>query len=228
MKKSFLCIIPARGGSKRLPNKNIINLNGNPLISYSIRAAQESNMFDEIIVSTDSKEIKEISERYGSHVPFLRPKYLSGDEVLVEEAICHLLKQIEKQGKKFDYICLVQCSTPLILPEDFKNMISILQKKKAKMVVSVAETPVNVNWVGKLSKNLSMENFFNYYGSLCQHFEQTYILNGAIYMGEWDIFYNKKNYYSKKTFAYIMPQERSFDIDDINDLKLVEFFMKDK
>ena len=230
MKKdnSFLCIIPARGGSKRLPNKNIVDLNGFPLISYSVKAAKKSNIFDRIIVSTDSKKIKDISEKYGAEVPFLRPKYLSTDKSLVEDALAHLLRNVEKKDKKYDYVCLVQCSTPMIIDSDFSNMVSILYSKKANMVVSVAKTPCNINWVGTLSKKLSMENFFSFCKTNSQQFEQTYILNGAIYLGKWDIFYNKMNYYSKKTFAYIMPQQRSYDIDDIDDLKLVEFRLKNR
>ena len=94
------------------------------------------------------------------------------------------------------------------------------------MVVSVTEAPCNINWARKLSKKLSMENFSDCCKTLSQDFEKTYVLNGAIYLGKWDIFYNKKKYYSKKAFAYIMPKERSFDIDDVTDLKLCEFMLK--
>lgn len=225
-KKTSICIVPARGNSKRLPNKNITDLNGFPLISYSLKAIKESNIFDRVVVSTDSEKIKKVAERYGVDVPYLRPKYLSTDKSLVEDSIFHMLKWIEKKDKKYDYVCVVQCSTPMIVADDFYNVVVLLNKRKAKMIVSVSKTPCNINWVRKLEKDLSMKNFFNVCKTNCQQFEETYILNGAIYMGEWDIFYNKKNYYTKNTFAYIMPRERSYDIDDIDDLKLVEFFLK--
>ena len=225
-KKKYLCIIPARGGSKRVPNKNIIDFGGFPLIYYSINAAKKSGVFDDIIVSTDSKKIQKIAQKYGAEVPFLRPKKLSKNESLVEDAVFYLLKYLEKEGRVYDYICLSQCSTPLVISEDFQNACSILNKKKANMVISVTKTPFNINWTSTLGKDLSMENFSNCYATFSQQFEQTYILNGAIYFGENEIFYNKENYYSKKSFAYIMPNERSIDIDTHEDIKKAEYFLK--
>jgi len=223
-----ICIIPARGGSKRLLNKNIVDINGSPLISYSIRAAIGSGVFDKVIVSTDSEKIKEVAEEEGAEVPFLRPEHLATDESLVEDTICHVLEYLENKNDKYDYVCLAQCSAPMVLPEDFKNVISIAREKEARIVVSVAETSYNINWVGKLREDMSMENFFGSCKTRCQDFEKTYILNGSIYFGEWDVFYNKENYYSKKTFAYVMPQERSYDIDTKDDLELVRYLMGNK
>ena len=226
--KTFLCIIPARGGSKSIPNKNLVDINGRPLIYYSIKAVKDSNIFDKLMVNTDSKKIATIAKKYGAEVPFFRPKYLSTDKSLVQDVFVHALKFIEKKDKKYDYVCLVQPTTPLIIPNDFCNMVSILEKKNAKMVVSVTKTPCNINWVGRLSKKGSMENFSKrkIYDTLKEHFEETYLLNGAIYMGEWDIFYNRMNFYSNKTYAYIMPNERSVDIDSYFDLETVRYLMR--
>lgn len=226
MNDKFLCLIPARGGSKGIPNKNIIDLNGSPLISYSINAAKKSNIFDEIIVSTDSPKIAEISKEYGAKVPFLRPDKLSEDNSLVEDAIVYTLKRIEK----YDYICLVQPTTPLLIQEDLNNSLNMLLEKKADMIISVSKSPCNVNWIGRLPKSKSMKDFYrdNVCGTLRQFFKNTYILNGAIYFGKWDIFYNKKDYYVQNSYGYIMPEDRSVDIDGFLDLKFVEFLLKNK
>jgi len=225
--KTFLCIIPARGGSKSIPNKNVVDLNGRPLISYAIEAAKNSNVFDKVMVDTDSRKIAEVAKRYGAEVPFYRPKRLATDSSLVADALAHALKKIIKKGKKYDYVCLVQVTTPLMVLEDFQNMVSILENKKARMVVSVAKTPCNIKWVQTLSKTGSMEKFGKgIWNTRRQQFEQTYILNGAIYLGEWNIFYNKETYYSKDTYAYIMPQNRSVDIDCRFDLEFMEYLIK--
>jgi len=223
---SFLCIIPARGGSKGIPNKNIIDLNGFPLIFYSIKSAKKSNIFDSIIVSTDSKKIATIAKRYGAEVPFLRPKEISGDKSLVEDAIFYTLERIEE----YDYVCLLQPTSPLLTEEDLKNSLNILFDKKADMVISVSKPLCNIDLIGKLGKDGSMKDFHrnNVYGTLRQDFEDKYVLNGAIYFGKWDIFYRKKNYYAQNSYGYIMHEERSIDIDNFLDLELAEFLLKKK
>ena len=228
-KKTFLCVIAARGGSKGIPDKNIIELNNNPLIYYVIKAAKESDIFDRIIVSTDSEKIAIVSKECGAEVPFLRPDYLASDDSIVEDTIVHALKFIENEDKKYDYVCLLQPTSPLLEGHDIKKVKDILLKKKAEIIVSVGENPINIEWTISLSDDLSLNKLS---GKACstnrQNFEKTYFLNGAIYMGEWDIFYNKKDYYSQKSYAYIMPYEKSIDIDSEFDLKLVNFLMKDK
>ena len=224
--KKFLCIIPARGGSKGIPNKNIIDLNGFPLISYSIRSAKKSNIFDRIIVSTDSKEIALVAKQYGAEVPFLRPKEISGDKSLVEDAIFYTLERIEK----YDYVCLLQPTSPLLTEEDLKNSLNMLFDKKADMVISVSKPLCNIDLIGKLGKDGSMKDFHrnNVYGTLRQDFEDKYVLNGAIYFGKWDVFYKKEDYYSQNAYGYIIPQEKSVDIDSYLDLKFTEFLLKNK
>lgn len=229
-KKSFLCVIPARGGSKGIPNKNIIDLCGHPLIYYIIKAVKESNIFDKIIISTDSNEIKKVCEECEINIPFLRPKELGLDDSLVEDTVFHALKYIKKNDKEYDYVCLTQPTSPLINAVDFKEAKKKLIGKKADMVISVNETLENIAWTGKLSNNLSMKNFCQEktYRNRRQDFKKNYILNGAFYLGRWDIFYNRKNYYKQKTYAHVIPQERSWDIDSYFDLKIVKLLLKDK
>ncbi len=227
--KTFLCIIPARGGSKGILNKNIVDLNGHPLIHYAIITAKLSNIFDRIIVSTDSEEIAEVAKKEGAEVPFLRPSFLATDNSKIEDTISYMLNIIEREDKKYDYICLLQPTSPLLESIDIINATNMLFDKKAEIIVSVGETPINIEWTTTLSENLSLNKFSNEVcGTNRQCFEKTYFLNGAIYLGEWDIFYNKKNYYSQKSYAYIMPYEKSIDIDSEFDLKIVKLLLNDK
>jgi CMP-N,N'-diacetyllegionaminic acid synthase len=227
--KKYLCIIPARSGSKGIPNKNIILLNGHPLISYVIKAVLKSNIFDRVLVSTDSKEISDISIKYGADVPFYRDDYLATDEALVQDVISDVICKIEERGEVYDYICLVQPTSPLLIADDIHNVVNLLQKNKADMVISVCETPFNANWCGSLFKDLSMKNFFkeNISRTRRQNFKKTYVLNGAIYIGKRDMFYYKKDYYKENTYAYIMPQERSVDIDSWFDLKISSYLLRE-
>jgi len=226
--KSFLCIIPAREGSKGIINKNIVDLNGSPLISYVIIAAMESKIFDKIIVSTDSKQIAQIAEEYNAEIPFIRPSYLATDDSKVEDTIVHALQYIEKHDKKYDYVCLLQPTSPLVKYFDIEKAVDLIFEKNGDMVVSVGESPINMQWSASLSKDLSMKNFsYGIYGTNRQSCGGTYYLNGAIYIGKWNIFYEKKNYYKQNTYAYIMPYEKSIDIDSKFDLKMVEYLIKE-
>ena len=158
-KSQSICVIPARGGSKGVLNKNIVDVLGSPLISFSIKSAIESDLFDRVIVSTDSKEIAEVSISYGADVPFIRPPELSTDDSLVEDTFVHCLKFIEKNFKEYPYVCLRQATTPLVSKEDLIKSVVLFNEKNADMVVSVSKTPCNINWVGNIGKDLSMKNF---------------------------------------------------------------------
>jgi len=226
---TYLCVIPARGGSKGIPNKNIKDLCDHPLIHYSIKAAIDSSIFDRIVVSTDSFDIAKIAVACGAEVPFLRPDCLATDKAMVEDVIVHLLKHVEKYDKRYDYICLLQPTSPLIEKADIIKANQLLLDKKAVMIVSVGESPINVSWSQEIPEDLSMRNFsFNMCSTNRQCFKGTYFLNGAIYMGKWDIFYNKKNYYEQETYAYKMPYDRSIDIDNEFDFKLAKFLLKER
>jgi len=225
VKKTSLCIIPARGGSKGIPNKNIVDVLGKPLISYSIVSAIESNLFDRVIVTTDSEDIANISLFYGAEVPFIRPEELSTDASLVQDAIVHCLKYVEEEYGKYEYVCLRQATSPLISKEDIIESSTLLIDKKADIIVSVTETPYNINWTGKIGEDLSMKNFMSFCGTRRQDFSTTYVVNGGIYFGKWDIFYDKKNYYEQDVYAYKISYEKSIDIDSELDLDLVKYFI---
>ena len=222
-----LCIIPARGGSKGVLNKNIIDINGQPLISYAIRSAYSSNLFERVIVSTDSFEISKVAKKYKAELPFVRPTDLATDDAKVDDVIVHALKHVEKYDKKYDYVCLLQPTSPLLDVDDIQKAVCLLLEKNADMVISVGKSPIKTCWARELPKDLSMKAFADgVYGTNKQCFEDTYFLNGAFYIGKWDIFYNKKNYYEQDTYAYKMSYEKSIDIDTYDDIKLVKYFLK--
>ena len=157
--KSFLAIIPARGGSKGIKDKNIINLKGKPLIAYTLDAAIESQVFDEIVVSTDSLKIAEISKSFGAKIPFLRPKELASDNAKTVDVIIHVLNYYINQNIEFDYFMLLQPTSPLRNSKDIKNAVNLLFEKNANSVVSVCETEHSPLWSNTLPEDLSLANF---------------------------------------------------------------------
>ena len=195
-----------------------------PLIYYTIKAVKESNIFNRFILSTDSEEIAQIGKQYGVEVPFLRPKKLAQDDSIASDAIIHALKWVEKNDKKYDFVQYIFPTSPLKTSEDLLNGVKILLKKDADMVISVCETDHPKFWMNILPENNSLKNFVSpkYREKNRQDFPKTYRINGGIYVGKWDVFYHKKDYYEQDTYAYIMPKERSIDIDSDLDFKLAQ------
>ena len=136
-KLKIFCIIPARGGSKRIKNKNIKKFNGKPIIAYSIEAAHKSNCFDKIIVSTDNLNIARVSKKYSAEVPFLRPKSLSGDHTPLTPVIAHTIEKLKSLKNEPDIICVITATAPFINPQNIKEGLKILKKNKCEFVVSV-------------------------------------------------------------------------------------------
>lgn len=220
----ILAIIPARSGSKRLPKKNIQLLAGKPLIAWTIEAALKSKYIDKLIVSTDSLEIKEISEKFGAEIPFIRPKNLSTDTANSVDVIKHA---IESYLKEFEYILLLQPTSPLRATDDIDNAIEILEKGNTKAVISVCQTEHSPLWCNTLPKNQSMENFIQpeIIGKRSQDIPSYYRINGAIYLSEIDYFFKNSGFIGASTKAYIMPQERSIDIDSEMDLNIAKVYL---
>lgn len=224
-RKKILGLIPARSGSKGISNKNIKPLYGKPLIAWTIEEAKRCDYIDKIIVSTDSKEIANLSEAYGAEVPFLRPEELATDGAKSIEVVKHIVGVYEKD---YDIIIFLQPTSPLRAAENIKEAFDLLSIKKAKAVVSVCEAEHSPKWMNTLPEDGRMDNFINKNHQNRQEIETYYRLNGAIYIT--DIKYFKKNnsFYGKKTFAYIMSQLDSVDIDNLVDFKFAEFLMKEK
>lgn len=226
--KKILVLIPARGGSKRLPGKNIKQLNGKPLIAYTIEAALRSKFIDKIVLSTDSEKIRSIALKMGIEVPFLRPRRLSSDSATSYSALMHAINFYKKiYNQSYDIIVMLQPTSPLRSSMDIDQAVELLFTKSAKAVVSVCESNYPACWLNTLPKNGSMKSFLKpKFNKPRQKLPQYFRLNGAIYIAYSDYLINQKGFFGPETFAYVMPQERSVDIDTEFDFKIAEFILR--
>ncbi|MCR4617414.1 MAG: acylneuraminate cytidylyltransferase family protein [Lachnospiraceae bacterium] len=226
---SCLAIIPARSGSKGLPDKNIKVLGDKPLIGWTIDASKESGCFDEIMVSTDSEEYGRIARNLGANVPFLRSAETSCDTASSWDMVREVLKCYDNIGKRFDGFCLLQPTSPFRNAEDIKGAFSLMKEKQAKAVVSVCECEHSPLWSGNLPDSLSMDGFITK-TAMEQRQKQSkfFRLNGAIYLMDTDGFLKGRELYGAGTFAYIMKNENSVDIDSALDFEYAAFIASRK
>lgn len=218
--KSFLAIIPARGGSKRLPRKNILDLCGKPLIAYTIEAGLKSRYIDKVLVTSDDNEILAISEKFGSET-IKRPDELAIDIATTFDAIKHTIDNTEQ----YDYIVLLQPTSPLRDSKHIDEAIELLEIKNADAVVSVCEMDHSPLWSNTLDASLSMKNFLTdeILNKRSQDLEKYYRLNGAIYICKTDKLIEEKSFMLKDNiFAYVMNKQSSVDIDEEIDFKMAE------
>lgn len=227
--KSILAVIPARRGSKRLPSKNIKKLGGKPLLTWSISAALGSKYVDNIIVSTDSEEIAEIARQNNAEVPFLRPAELSTDTAATIDVLKHALDFYTNQSKYFDFLLLLQATSPLRTSNHIDSAIEMLNEK-TDSVISVCEVEHSPLWCNTLQDNLSMKNFIRpeILNIRSQDLPTYYRINGAIYIAEIKQFYKYNGFLGKNTKAFIMKKEDSVDIDNEFDLKMAELFLSNE
>lgn len=228
--KNILGLIPARGGSKGLPRKNIKPLLGKPLIAWTIEQALTSKYIDMVVVSTDDKEIAEISKKYGAAVPFIRPKELAEDNAKGIDVVLHAIDWLKENDKRkqYDLVMLLQPTSPLRTTEGIDKAIEFLFLKEAKAIVSVCEVDHHPLWANTLPEDGCMKDFIRreVTNKNRQELPVFYRLNGTIYLAYCDYIKQCKSFMGKETFAYIMPTERSIDIDSKTDLKLAEIIMK--
>jgi len=224
-----LAIIPARSGSKGLKDKNIRQLNGKPLIGYSIEAAIKSEIFDCVHVSTDSNKYGEIAKQYGADVSFLRTERLSTDTADTWDVARYVINTFRSLGKDFDRITVLQPTSPLRTEEDIRNAYKLFEEKDAESIISVCEVNHSPILMKPLGKELSMEGFIDLSKSVCrQDQEKYYRLNGAIYMFHISVLDDIQKLYGKKSFAFVMPENRSVDIDTMQDFCYAEFLLRNQ
>lgn len=223
-----IAIIPARSGSKGIKDKNIRDLNGKPLIAYTIETALNSGCFDTIMVSTDSEVYKEVAEKYGAEVPFLRDVNNATDNASVWSVVREVLEKYKEMGKEFDTFTLLQPTAPLKNEDDIRNCYVMLEEKKADAIVSMCELECSMHLVNTLPDNLSMDNFISdeMYKKRRQDIKTYYHFNGAIYLSKAATFMVEENIYKHNCYAYIMDRYRSFDIDEEIDFKICEALLK--
>jgi len=216
-----LGIIPARGGSKGIPNKNLATLIDKPLIGWTIFEAFKTKKLDDLIVSTDSPEIAHYCSNIGCNVPFIRPAYLATDYTSSGEVALHALRNYNLGT--FDYACLLQPTSPLRTWRDIDQAIDLAEQKKSNCVsiCRVSEHPYTMYWE---KKDSSLEPIIKSKDkpSRRQDYKNAYKLNGAIYIFNVQKFLTDQKFVTDDSIGYIMPRNRSIDIDTITDLKLAE------
>lgn len=225
---TYLAIIPARRGSKRLLNKNLLELAGKPLIAWTIEEALKSRYLTEVMVSTDSEEIARIAKKYGANVPFLRPQHISTNQASSVDVVKHAIDFYNEKGRTFDNIILLQPTSPLRKVEDINKAIEFQIKKKANSITAVCEMEHSPLWSNTLPENNSMEGFIRseVVGKRSQELDTYYRLNGAIYITRISVFIKEGNFISNsKSYAYKMDKMNSIDIDDKIDFYLAEAFL---
>jgi len=224
--KKFLGIIPARGGSKRLPKKNIKELCGRPLVEWSIEAAKQSKYVDSIVVSSDNKNILSIAEKQNVDTIII-PDFLADDKSTAINVLLHTLEQIEDT---YDYVVLLQPTSPLRSNLDIDNSIEMLMRYKANSVVSVCQAEHSPLWCNTLPDDGLMDGFMS--KSLeekrSQDLETYFCLNGAIYIVNISKFIKEKSLMLNNTYAYVMDQFNSIDIDTSYDFICAEAIMKNR
>jgi CMP-N,N'-diacetyllegionaminic acid synthase len=223
---SRIAIIPARSGSKGLKDKNILLLEGKPLISYTIEAALKSQIFDKVFVSTDSQKYANIAIEYGADASFLRSAENASDNASSWDTVREVIKKFSEEKKNYDEIMLLQPTSPLRTASDIIESLNIFHYKNANAVLSVTEMEHSPLWSNQLPKNLCMDNFIrDEYEVPRQQLPKYYRINGAIYLLKKEELFKKKMF-KDNCYAYIMPQDRSVDIDSEFDFKIAEVYLE--
>lgn len=228
--KTVLAIIPARGGSKGVPRKNVKDLCGKPLIAWTIEEALKSKYIDRLIVSTEDDEIAEISKKYGAEVPFVRPKELAEDTSKAIDTYIYTVNKLRYDFKyRPDIILILQATSPFRKTKHIDEALNLFINKQADSVISVMEIDNYPEWLKKITQEGKLIDYIdstkNYLNR--QEIDEYYVPNGAIYIFKTEIITNLKTYYTDDTYAYIMQKEESIDIDTKFDFKIAQLILKE-
>ncbi|WP_246943862.1 cytidylyltransferase domain-containing protein [Bacillus pinisoli] len=221
--KSFLAVIPARGGSKGIPGKNIINVNGKPLIQYTIDAAMDSKYLDRVVVSTDDSEIALVSTKCGAEVPFLRPPYLADDTAKTIDVLIHALEELNNDGCNYDYIVLLQPTQPLRTAEQIDLSIQKIVHENEESLVSITEVNEHPILFRTLDSNGMVHNMLSTDSTVRrQDFPKIYKVNGAIYINKINHNFNSNTSLNDNKLAFVMEQKFDIDIDEPHDIEVLK------
>ncbi len=225
--RKILGLIPARAGSRGLPGKNIKILRGKSLIGWTIEAAKASRYLDDIVVSTDDKVIAGAAGSYGARVPFIRPPDLATDGAKMIDVVIHCIDTLAESGSVYDVIVLLQASSPLRSAKDIDNAVELLFRKKAQAVVSVSIAQHSPQYINTIGKDGSMKDFLKPedMNRNRQELGEYYALNGAIYAATVRHLKDTGSFVGAGTYAYVMPKDRSVDIDDESDFRMADALM---
>lgn len=221
----FIAIIPARGGSKGIPGKNIINIKGKPLIDYTIKEALASSYIDKVVVSTDSREIAEIAIRCGAEVPFLRPENLASDTSKTIDAILFTLTELKKLGQSYDYLVLLQPTQPLRKYFHINEAIETIIQMNGESLVSVSAVKDHPVLLRTITNKGEVVNLLNLNSTIRrQDFPEFFKVNGAIYINKIQCL-NENTSFNDNLIAYKMDEKYDVDIDDYFDLEILKLKM---
>jgi CMP-N,N'-diacetyllegionaminic acid synthase len=223
--KKILAIVPARGGSKGLPDKNIKELNGRPLIAWTIEAALKSKHLDYVMVSTEDPRIAEISVRYGANIPFLRSSELAEDNSPISEVILDVLGKLELLNRKFDYVALLEPTSPLRRDDEIDSAIEMLiESRDDEALISVGlvhtEHPMIVKKITKDHIQPYITDVKSVYQR--QQFDKAFYPYGVIYLSTVKSFKLNKTFYVEKAIPFFIERWQNYEIDDIYDFFCVE------
>ncbi len=219
--KTILAVIPARGGSKGVKRKNLRNVGGKPLIEWTIDAAKNAQYIDRVIFSSEDQELMGVATELGCEVPFARPDDLATDTASTIDVVCHAIREC---GKAHDYVVLLQPTSPLRSSEDIDKVVSMCVKNNAPACVSVSKVSKSPYWMYEredsgLLNSLSIRPEIQAYRR--QDLPPVYQLNGAVYIADCNWLLEQNSFICEKTLSYVMPSERSIDVDEELDLIMV-------
>jgi len=222
--KSVLAIIPARGGSKGVPRKNIRDLAGKPLIAWTIEAAQKSQYIDRLVLSSDDEEIMQVARTYGCEVPFARPAELARDETPGIDPILHALTALPG----YDYVVLLQPTSPLRSTEDIDGCLARCERSNAPACVSVTEPTHHPQWMYTMDDSETLLPISEQRSVRRQDLPQVYSLNGAVYVARAEWLNESHSFLGEGTLGYVMSAHRSVDIDTEQDLAIAACLLQQK
>ena len=222
-----VAIIPARGGSKRIPRKNIKEFCGKPMIAWSIEAAQKSGVFDQIIVSTDDEQIAEVAREYGAEVPFMRPAELSNDYAGTIPVIHHAADWLISQGTKPDYVCCIYATAPFIQPEDLEKGLELIKQKNSDYCFSVTSFPYPIQRALKINDDNRISMFDpEQFNVRSQDLAEAWHDAGQFYWGNIEAWLTEKVVFKSHATPLVLPRERVQDIDTLEDWRLAELMFE--
>tara|TARA_Y100000768_G_C23981101_1_gene685840 strand:+ start:1841 stop:2533 length:693 start_codon:yes stop_codon:yes gene_type:complete len=222
-----VAIIPARGGSKRIPNKNIKNFLGKPMLSYAIKIALSSGVFSKVIVSTDSKEIASVANEYGAETPFIRPEELSDDYTGTHNVVGHAVKWLEDSGHTLDYVCCIYATAPLIQVEDLIHGFEIIKSSEWSSVIAATNYSYPIYRSFQNLTNGGLEMIFpEHYHSRSQDLPEVFHDAGQFYWAKPKIWKDEPKGYNKNSTIVKIPNHRVQDIDTLDDWKNAEMIYK--
>lgn len=218
-----VAIIPARGGSKRIPRKNIKEFHGKPMIAYSIEAAQKSGCFDRIIVSTDDQEIADVAIKYGAEVPFIRPANIADDYATTMDVIQHSISWCESQNITVDLLCCIYATAPFILPSDLSAGLVAVSVPGVEYAFSATSFAFPIQRAISLNKDGFVHMFQpEHLNTRSQDLEEAYHDAGQFYWGKVSAFKGGKPIFSPSSKAILLPRKRVQDVDTLEDWELAE------